>query len=623
MWVKVEVRKGYTERFGLEGSPSAKGTLDNYLVTSEDDNNNAKASHTTRDSLSRLDAVKRNLAFEINNSSKDEQVRPSSQVQLHSKAVEVANKEAFREIPVVDDVSVGGLAEGYSTSAQAVENPELKKFATNFLSLYCSSGIWDEVVVLFLYFLLFIMHSKAVEVANKEAFREIPVVDDVSVGGLAEGYSTSAQAVENPELKKFATNFLSLYCSEFQSNVKSRSELEVNNHKRHCSPSWLDEKYKTSKKRHCNSNQSLLECEITCSNKKIPKDMQSVLVDKTMRSIFGSSREVADGNGPIELQAFLKKCSNTPESSVKMKEFCTLALLMVKACAHETPRSMCGSSVFSSGEAFWNEKIQLADGLCDPMIDISAQAAEETNISKSQCKTVNSCSLRNGICHDKSKETSNKGENRAAEETNISKSQCKTVNSCSLRNGICHDKSKETSNKGENRVWHTELITSLGSLGKHTKDLDKEVSLLPVKHLDFSFRDKNLDESTPHCPVDGSECASHRGGAQSECGSVGHKGLETGNTSIRCDKVQTNEEMHEGKEMTSVVALTKRKVDLLCPNNDCMTSKPPVIEIKDSNHMTSNSLVNEVKNLNLDYESDGASTPSSFVPLEDRLDLNR
>nr|POE91459.1 helicase and polymerase-containing protein tebichi [Quercus suber] len=407
----------------VEGSPSAKGILDNYLVTSEDDNNNAKASYIARDSLSRQDAVKRNLALEINNSSKDEQVRPSLQ-----------------------------------------------------------------------------------------------------------GCSTSAQAVENPELKKFAADFLSLYCSEFQSNVKSGSELEVNDHKRHCSPSWLDEKYKTSKKRHCNNNQSLLEGEITCSDKKIPEDMQSLLVDKTMGSIFGSSREVADGNGPIELQAFLKKCSNTPESSVKMKEFCTLGSLMVKACAHETP---------------------------------------------------------------------------------------------SLRNGICHDKSKETSDRGENRVWHTELITSLGSLGKHTKDLDKEVSPLPVKHLDFSFEDKNLDESTPHCRVDGSECASHRGGEQSECGSVGHKGLETGNTSIRCDKVQTDEEMHEEKEMTSVVALTKRKVDLLCPNNDCMTSKPPVIEIKDSNRMISNSLVNEVKNLNLDHESDGASTPSSFVPLEDRLDLNR
>ena len=122
----------------VEGSPSAKGTLDNYLVTSEEDNNNAKAaSYTARDSLSRQDAVKRNLALEINNSSKDEQMRPSSQVQLHSEAVEAAKKEAFREVPVVDDVSVGGLAKGCLTSAQAVGNPELKKFAADFLSLYC------------------------------------------------------------------------------------------------------------------------------------------------------------------------------------------------------------------------------------------------------------------------------------------------------------------------------------------------------------------------------------------------------------------------------------------------------------------------------------------------------
>nr|POF25490.1 hypothetical protein CFP56_46323 [Quercus suber] len=50
-----------------------------------------------------------------------------------------------------------------------------------------------------------------------------------------------------------------------------RSELEVNDHKRHY--------------------------EITCSDKKIPKDILSVLVDKTVGSIFGSSREVAGGNG--------------------------------------------------------------------------------------------------------------------------------------------------------------------------------------------------------------------------------------------------------------------------------------------------------------------------------------
>ena len=124
----------------VEGSLSAKGTLDNYLVTSQDDNTTAKPSYTAHASSSRQDAVKRNLVLEINNSSKDEIKQPFLPVRLHpetSVAVDATQKEAFQGLPVVGDVSVGGFAKDCSTSAQGVENPDLKKFAADFLSLYC------------------------------------------------------------------------------------------------------------------------------------------------------------------------------------------------------------------------------------------------------------------------------------------------------------------------------------------------------------------------------------------------------------------------------------------------------------------------------------------------------
>jgi hypothetical protein len=66
----------------------------------------------------------------------------------------------------------------------------------------------------------------------------------------------------------------------------------VNDQKRHRSPSCLDGKDKACKMRHCNTNQSHLEGEVTGSNKKDPEDMQSGFIDKSMISVFSSSREV-------------------------------------------------------------------------------------------------------------------------------------------------------------------------------------------------------------------------------------------------------------------------------------------------------------------------------------------
>ncbi|XP_041019360.1 helicase and polymerase-containing protein TEBICHI isoform X2 [Juglans microcarpa x Juglans regia] len=472
----------------FEGSPSAKGTLENCLVTSKDDNS-PRSSYTVHDSLAGLDAVRRNLALEINNSSKDEFKQP-----LFSEELRPAT-------------------------------------------------------------------SEAVEVAQNEASHGLSVMGEAAVGDLAKGSSKFPHGVDKSDLKKFAADFLSLYCSELKPSVNSQSEPEVNEHKRHYSLLCLDRMDKTSKKK-CNTNGSHLEGEFTCSKKKNLEDMQPGDVDKTVLSVFSSSREVIDGDSPVDLQPCLKKCSNTPKSSVNMTELRTPGSLTVKACSNETPKSIRGSSIFSPGEAFWNEAIQVADGLCAP------QAAEETH----------------------------------------STTRDHVLNLCNLRNGVCHNNSMKTLNEDEERAWNMELSASLGSLGKHAKDLHKEVSPLPVKHFDFSCEGKNLNESTSHHHgVDGSKCATHKGSEQSECGSVNVKGLETSNILIRCDKAHSDEKLHEVQEMTSTIVINKEAGGMSCPDNGCMTSNSPV---------------NEIKNLVLNHESDEASTPSSFLRLEDRSDLH-
>ncbi|BFG43148.1 hypothetical protein CerSpe_294230 [Prunus speciosa] len=144
-----------------------------------------------------------------------------------------------------------------------------------------------------------------------------------------------------------------------------------------------------------------------------------------------------------------------------------------------------------------------------------------------------------------------------------------------------------------------------GPMGKHRKDLDKEVSPLLVKHFYSSCEDKNLDKSVPH-HLDAYNLKSvvHVGGEQSESSLIDHRGLRN-TMMICCNKSQENQVTFRDQYTDSVNAVTTNmKVDL--------TGKD----------MTSYSPVDEVVKLTGNHESDEACTPSSFVPLKDHLDLN-
>ncbi|KAM1247252.1 hypothetical protein TB2_043362 [Malus domestica] len=459
----------------VEGSPDAKGTLENYLLGSQDNSISPKPSHRVCDSLAQQDQVQRNLTSVMDSSLKDE----------------------FKQLPL-----------SYQLHSQA---------------------------------------NNASKENQKETSEGLTKVGDGAVGDTVKDYLAFTEGGESAELKEFAADFLSLYCSDVQPNESTLPEMKVNDHKRQASPSQLDREDKIFKKRHLITNQSHMEHESSCCSEKSSEAMQSGRPDENRVTIV---------NELLELQSTLKTCSNTPKQFLDMFKCYTPGSMTRKSIVSETPKSR-GSSSFSPGEAFWNDAIQLADGLC-------AQAAEVISAADIQYHSKSSCNLRNAPCDGKSKEMLNEGE-------------------------------------------RMDNSANSGPKGKYRKDLDKEVSPLPVKHFDFSCEDKNLGEVVPHhCDAYNLKSAALIGGEQSESSLADHRGLR--NTIMtRCSKSQENQVIFREPDTDTVNAVTNMKVDLTGKDNDSMTSYSPV---------------DEVVKLTGNHESSEASTPSSSMPLKDRLDLN-
>ncbi|KAM6544675.1 hypothetical protein CsatB_025411 [Cannabis sativa] len=349
----------------IEGSPSAKGTLDSYLVASQGESNSDKPSRAAYDALAPQDSVKRSLSLEINKSRKDDCERRLSSFQSR----------------VADDLE-----------------PNQKE----------TSG-------------------ELLEVAGV-----------VAVGHSGKGSSSDlVQGAENSELKKFKNDFLSL----------------------------------------------------------------------------------------------LKKCSNISKSSPDKIELHTPGSLTAKICFRETPKSACRSSLFSPGEAFWDEAIQLADGLCHPTVNFCAKAADEVGFAESRCCKKNSDNLIEKI------------------------------------------------NEGASTAPSTSLQ---GLLGRPGNELE-EKSHFPVKHFDFLFDDKNLDGSIVRNGDTNNIKVSHEGGVSSESSSdlIDHSCPKNDNNLNHHNTGERNKEICGEQEMTPIVAVAK-KGNLLDRDDESMKYNSPIDGIRKS-----------------------------------------
>ncbi|KAL8063378.1 hypothetical protein ABFX02_01G023200 [Erythranthe guttata] len=111
----------------FEGSPSAKGSLENYLETSTDGNSPAKSLNFTYDEKGRHAPTKRYLTLDTTS-----QGQPQS-----PETSRVSQRLKIEPLSDIGCVGSKGIAKDFSETAAAAQNSELKEFAAGFLSLYC------------------------------------------------------------------------------------------------------------------------------------------------------------------------------------------------------------------------------------------------------------------------------------------------------------------------------------------------------------------------------------------------------------------------------------------------------------------------------------------------------
>lgn len=227
----------------------------------------------------------------------------------------------------------------------------------------------------------------------------------------------------------------------------------------------------------------------------------------------------------------------------------------------ETPKSTRGSSIFSPGETFWNEAIQVADGLFATN-NPSVQVDVEMKASNGQYEMRNS-------------------DSPTGEQDNAS-------------NRIPYEGATRDSNVG--------LSASLTLRREDGKALDKEVSPLPVKHIDFSSEERIFYEEAGlhHSAQDTS--ITLRVNEQTGCSSTNHKALQK--AYIRAHQVIDHK---VGGTSDSQVTIAKRKVDSIDQDNAICTFDTPG---------------KETKNITTTPAKDEVYTPSSFLPLKDNIDIN-
>ncbi|XP_074565054.1 helicase and polymerase-containing protein TEBICHI [Curcuma longa] len=186
-----------------------------------------------------------------------------------------------------------------------------------------------------------------------------------SIAVVAEREKDSSEAVlsrETPsegnlELKKFAADFLSLYCSDVQAAVSLPSEPEQKGQKRNGSPSYLTPCSKVLTKRQCPLEASHNFPEPpTCRSQAIAENEE---VKEVKFNISGGKKL----NSEINVGVSLRRCSATPSASNTNVRHCREG----RSCNTEgpsgTPKSAVRNSMFSPGEEFWCEAIQVADCL--------------------------------------------------------------------------------------------------------------------------------------------------------------------------------------------------------------------------------------------------------------------
>ncbi|KAL3819028.1 hypothetical protein ACJIZ3_004933 [Penstemon smallii] len=467
----------------IEGSP-AKGSLESYLVTSQDADSPAKSRDSACNQKAEQVRVKRNLTLETSISSRYENLGTSFLNQGQSRS---------HEDPGV---------------AQRLK-PEL-----------------------------------------------LSDVASVATEGLHNDFPKSGNVVENSELKDFATGFLSLYCSELPSSASLLLDTKTTANKRHSTLPAFQLEDKLSKRRHCENdvNHSVIQSGFTSS----PKAIQSKIDDGSEGSGSKCLHKVIMSNNPFS-QASLRKCGHTSATHTTSCDTPS----PTRVGARETPHSTRGSSLFSPGEAFWNEAIVVADGLFAPNDCLSSHVLEHGK-AKVDYGTYNSNNGKSGGCGN-------------------------VLN----RDGV------------RDIVNGVGSVSAEGAIAKHGKDLNKEVSPLPVKHFDFCLEGNFSEEKIPS---DANNVKPYFLTTQENTpASTNHPSLWSNNLMHKYHKDQNNEILSDAEINSFKCAVSKAYVDHLPQETGDILSNTP-----DNKH----------DKVAVTHECKNNCTPASSSLMKDCLDLS-
>ncbi|KAG0502462.1 hypothetical protein HPP92_002534 [Vanilla planifolia] len=189
----------------------------------------------------------------------------------------------------------------------------------------------------------------------------------------------------NLELKKFTNDFLSLYCSDLPSVLPVADDVKV---KKRIGGTFL---LSPCSKKQCIVDNSDIGSDVQKSASKGDCPEMNVNIIKSMQESKCNAGKGFDYI--INARVNFKKRSETPDLNSIKSVFAT------NSSSTETPKSVSRSSIFSPGEDFWNEAIEVADGLFVPaeMPSECSQVLRQVTSRKSFEKGKSSCAASSQI----------------------------------------------------------------------------------------------------------------------------------------------------------------------------------------------------------------------------------
>lgn len=339
-------------------------------------------------------------------------------------------------------------------------------------------------------------------------------------------------------------------------NTNVTEEKEAKGQKRNGSPSLLVACSKTCGKKQCVLGDA-------CSNKGFVEAAMKVEPASRESDLNAGGGSGGGGLGGLSL----RKCSNTPNPSASRKGM----------VVSKTPTSVSRSSMFSPGDDFWNEAIQVADELLVP-------ADEKVLMDKLSCVAP--------------------------------------------QGGRNISRSDSTELGGRGRVLD-------GCAKPAVMDIEgNEVSPLPVKHFDFARVGVNTIQNSPRQCFGEVGAGTGVDSGPSDSGSLGHSNLQPSNTltskEMLMDQPVCNVEPKFGAASLFDESLGRNK-----ENGSCLPANDGSSEVSDQKHDITHRLQDEVSGYNastkenicksklgVDAHYEEVNTPSSSVPLKDHLQLS-